>query len=47
MVHPPERRLKPVPSLRPSGMLASATSRKQERCPVREFKEMSGEPKSR
>jgi hypothetical protein len=44
---PPERRTKPAPALHPLEDEAGATSGAQERCPMRAFKEMNGEPKSR
>ena len=45
--HPSERRLKPTPVLRRHDQAVAASSRTQERCPVRVLKEMSGTPKSR
>ena len=47
MVHPPERRLKPVPPPALARHAGERTPREEERFTVSEFKEMSGAPKSR
>ena len=47
MVHPPERRLKPVPLPAPASACWRAHPREEERFAVSEFKGMSGAPKSR
>ena len=45
--HPPERRLKPAPCSAMVSILRCRNLRSGERCPVRAFKEISGEPKLR
>jgi transposase len=45
--HPPERHPMPVPALRCLVVIGRRNLRGQERCPVREFKEMGGTPTSR
>ena len=46
-IHPPERRLKPVPRPAVAFFRGRRNLRDVERCPVRVLKEMSGAPKSR